>query len=218
MPSFDGRGGWIGALRGALRGGASRKRPRSWGDFYDGEVDEAYRRFHIDLHAPYLEAIRSFRPARTLEAGCGTALFSGALAEEGVRACALDLDAGVVALVRTRAPSLRCLRGDLFRLPFASSSFDVSFSQGVLEHFNPPRIRHALHEQLRVARAVVFSVPNLHYRWGEYGDEKLWSLAAWREILRDLPVVRLEAYHRATLRRNLFIPRLIMTLGVLARP
>ncbi|MBI4230504.1 MAG: class I SAM-dependent methyltransferase [Planctomycetes bacterium] len=218
MPLFDGRGGWVGALRGALRGGVSRQRLRSWGDFYDGEVDEAYRRFHLALHAPYLEAIRSFRPERTLEAGCGTAIFSEALAGAGVRACALDLDAGVVASVCARVPLMRSLRGDLFRLPFASSSFDVSFSQGVLEHFAPARIRQALHEQLRVARAVVFSVPNLHYRWGEYGDEKLWSLPAWGGILRDLPVVRLEAYHRATLRRNFFIPRPIMTLGVLVRP
>jgi ubiquinone/menaquinone biosynthesis C-methylase UbiE len=72
------------------------------------------------------------------------------------------------------------VRGDARRLPFQANSFDLVFSQGVLEHFVQPG--EVLQEEWRVLRKealIVVEVPN---KWTLYTIYKKMLMAAkrWR--------------------------------------
>lgn len=77
-----------------------------------------------------------------LEVGCGSARLSRFLARRGYRAVGMDYEPEAVSLARRRAADNRLdvalLLGDAFALPFATASFDVVLSTGLLEHFADP--------------------------------------------------------------------------------
>jgi ubiquinone/menaquinone biosynthesis C-methylase UbiE len=77
------------------------------------------------------------------------------------------------------------VEADAFSLPFPAQSFDVAFTAGFFEHFSDDEIGRLLSEQLRVARRVVFSVPNAAYPSRDFGNERLMSRAQWDALLRS---------------------------------
>jgi SAM-dependent methyltransferase len=125
---------------------------------------------HRESRRPLLKLLAGLLPedscARVLEVGCGTALDSCLLAgaHGDVAAYACDLSESAARLARANAQAmgvdLRTFAGDLTALPFEDASFDLVFSQGVLEHFTDPA--PAMREQVRVLRAegaLVVDVP-----------------------------------------------------------
>jgi hypothetical protein len=104
------------------------------------------------------------------------------------------------------------LQGDTFRLPFAAHSWDVIFSQGLLEHFDDRTIADVLLEQTRVAKTVIFSVPNKYYRYRDLGDERLMSKDKWEEIVRGFHLVTSEEYCYQRRRPNAYLLRPLMYL------
>jgi SAM-dependent methyltransferase len=92
--------------------------------------------------------------APVLDAGTGTARAALALAERGARVTGLDysremLRVGQARVSRTGS-SVRLLRGDAQRLPFADRRFDVTVSVRLLMHV--PDWRAAVAELCRVTR------------------------------------------------------------------
>jgi len=71
-----------------------------------------------------------------LDGGCGNGRFSHQAAETGAEVFGIDLGWGVhSAFEHMRGmENVHIVRGDLFRLPFAESTFDRAFSIGVLMH------------------------------------------------------------------------------------
>lgn len=95
------------------------------------------------------------------EAGCGTHNFFEELYPWPGRITALGLHDGV--RLRQRYPEVSYVQGDACALPFADGSFDIAFSNAVIEHVGS-RDRQALfvQEALRVAGRVFITTPN---RW-----------------------------------------------------
>jgi len=82
------------------------------------------------------------KSGRCLEVGCGTARLSRFLARLGYRSVGMDYEPAAIALARCRVEvdglDVTLLLGDAFSLPFATGSFDVVLSTGLLEHFADP--------------------------------------------------------------------------------
>ena len=82
--------------------------------------------------------------ASVLELGCGTGQMSLFLGVAGRRVLGVDLSMASLATAeafraRVDLPSVRLVRGNLFRPPVAEGSADVGISSGVLHHTADPR-------------------------------------------------------------------------------
>lgn len=91
---------------------------------------------------------------RVLEIGCGSAETSAAIARRsrGARNFVVDLSGQAIKLARTRNPRFHCVVADALSLPFASGQFSLSFSSGVIEHFERPIAAKMVREHCRVAK------------------------------------------------------------------
>ena len=174
---------------------------KSWSAYYEG-TDADIGKFvgELCVHRKMIQEISACRPQTALEIGCGTSRFSIFLSHLGVKVTAADSDPGVLAQARSLRAALNgkvdYLQADAFSLPFADSTFDVCFHQGLMEHFSDEQIHTMLAEQLRVAGRVVFSVPNNRYPSREFGNERLLSSRQWERILARFNVVASFNYHR----------------------
>lgn len=100
--------------------------------------------------------------------------------------------------VRNRDSNILGIVGDSLSIPFSAGkkTSTILYHQGLLEHYNPDIIRLFLSEQLRVSQRVVFSVPAKGYPFekGLLGNENLWSLDEWKEILEPFNVLKGYSY------------------------
>lgn len=98
----------------------------------------------------YLDLDRSRASGlRLLDAGCGNGTLSAALAEEGLVVSAMDFSTGVYRahqrqllssiVSEAAAGRLDYVHGDVMQPPFAPSTFDLIFSDGVLHHTRDTR-------------------------------------------------------------------------------
>jgi ubiquinone/menaquinone biosynthesis C-methylase UbiE len=126
---------------------------------------------------------------KLLEIGCGTGTTAVLLADLGYRVTGVDLVPEIINnigsrytdWIRTGKVSVQV--ADMFALPWQSQTFDVVYHQGVLEHFPDEKIEQALREQRRVAKHLVFDVPNHRYGSQPFGDERLLRPSHWRTLL-----------------------------------
>lgn len=96
-----------------------------------------------------------------LDAGCGNGFFCHWIAErcQPESVTGVDVSAPRVEIARQRYPEFAFVEGDLARLPFADSQFDVVTCIEVLEHMQDPAA--VLRELVRVARRhIVITVPD----------------------------------------------------------
>ncbi|PIU35922.1 hypothetical protein COT03_00915 [Candidatus Shapirobacteria bacterium CG07_land_8_20_14_0_80_39_18] len=103
---------------------------------------------------------------RLLEIGSGRAVDSLSLAARGAKSYVLDFSSKSLdfstRLARERGITIVPLRADARCLPFAGGSFDLIYSQGLVEHYQPPD--KLMEEQVRVVRPggyVLVDVPQL---------------------------------------------------------
>lgn len=116
------------------------------------------------------EKIPALRDARILEVGCGKGNEIVQLAKRGGACLGLDFSESAMAWMQTRLAKegmrMPLIRGDARRLPFKIASFDLVFSQGVLEHFaNPGDVLQEQRHVMRNGGIIVIEVPN---KWNVY--------------------------------------------------
>jgi SAM-dependent methyltransferase len=143
-------------------------------EFFD-EVE----RYRYQVYAPWMRRVMGFaeqRGARLLEIGCGMGSDLLQFARGGARCIGIDLTPRSVEITRHRF-ALYDLTGafmiaDGEHLPFASESFDVVYSNGVLHH--TPDTAGAISEVHRVLRCGGMAKVMLYHRN---------SLNYWMEIV-----------------------------------
>jgi|SRR3989344_21724 len=160
---------------------------KSWGDFYKEEKDFEFLVDNAKCHIPMFKSIFKENPKKLLEVGTGTGSMSVFLSYLGFEVTSLDNDKKVLEKARKHSDNfngkVKFVFGDGFKMPFKNSSYDVSFHQGLLEHFSDEEIYKLLDEQLRVSEAVVLSVPNNRYPTKDFGNERLLSKEEWDKML-----------------------------------
>jgi len=141
---------------------------------------------------PVVSCLRRVTPphGRVLEVGCGSAILPSLLAHFGYEVTALDNDERIVAFGREMADYFRSPAqvhvGDAHNLGPWHGRFDVVYSLGVVEHFDPPVTSALLAEQARCAPTVVAVVPTRHTRYAaRVTDERLYSRRAFANLVRQ---------------------------------
>jgi SAM-dependent methyltransferase len=163
-------------------------RPQQWSEFlsrvtlFDNAVRLRFLVWTLQRYVP--------RGARVLEVGCGSGTMAVLMADLGFRVTASDIDPELIDRFESKysrwfdTDQLTVRKVDMFYLPWAEKHFDLVYHQGVLEHFTDDRIVAALREQARVARFVLFDVPNHRYQAQPFGDERLLRIGQWRRLIR----------------------------------
>lgn len=154
---------------------------------------------NLFTHTDMFEELLAEQPKRILEVGLGTGSMSTFLSHLGYAVTGLD---NVPEILKYAAHNnqayggrrITFVLGDAFAMPFKDNEFDVAFHQGFFEHFSDHDIQALLDEQLRVAKAVVMSVPGKHYGKLDYGNERLMTKAEWEEILANYQVATSKEY------------------------
>jgi len=127
--------------------------------------------------------------ARLLEVGFGSGTTAVLLADLGYHVTACDIEPGLVSCVSgkysdwIRTGRMCIEQADMFDMPWEDKSFDVVYHQGVFEHFPDEQIVAALREQERVARLIVFDVPNHRCGARPFGNERLLPVRHWRRLI-----------------------------------
>jgi ubiquinone/menaquinone biosynthesis C-methylase UbiE len=133
------------------------------------EFFDSIERHRYTEYAPWMPRVMGFdkfRGARLLEIGCGMGTDLLQFARGGARCIGVDLTPRSVEIARHRF-GLYGMNGDFMladgeQLPFASESFDVVYSNGVLHH--TPDTAGAIREVHRVLRPGGVAKVMLYYR------------------------------------------------------
>jgi len=139
-----------------------------WGDRYDcpactlSQLDVTERLAVANRMVKTADRASSPHPF-ILDLGCGTGEGTSRIYAESMTVVAADLSTEMVRTAVRRFPVLRGCVADAAVLPFASESFDILQSLGVLEYIEP--YEDAVRELRRVLKpggTLVLSVPNRH--------------------------------------------------------
>lgn len=129
---------------------------------------------------------------KLLEAGSGTGVLSTYMASLDFDVTGIDIDKDILGLSRKIAKSYpsknkpKFIKKSIFELDYDDNYFDVSFSNGVLEHFNDDEIIDTLKQQMRVSKYVIFGIPTKYFNREEamYGDERYMDYTFWRDLIK----------------------------------
>ncbi len=203
-------------------GQVSPENRHCWSDFLSGVslFDNAVRlRFFIWTLQRY-----ALPGARLLEVGCGSGTTAILLADLGYHVTATDIDADLIVRLTSKysdwvrnGDCLSVRQADMFQLPWPDKTFDLVYHQGVLEHFPDNEIRVALREHARVARWVLFDVPNHRYKGHPFGDERLLPIRHWRELIRSAGMKSVDERGRDFHRWMYFLPAALFSHRALDR-
>ena len=134
--------------------------------------------FHVELMNA-VSAVMELRGARTLEVGCGVAPDSAEMQRRGAAATATDVSHKALKRAQdyavTQGVEFPVIAVDLFHLPFPDNTFDLVFSQGLLEHFTDPAA--ALRDQVRVVRPGGYVCVDVPQTWSLVTLWKRWHMA-----------------------------------------
>ena len=130
---------------------------KRWDEFWHrGELWLTLLRFT----PTYRKIVRIFnqmtlaRGAKILDVGCGSGKLASFWSQNGHDIFGLDISDQ--ALEFTRSQGVPVMKADVRRLPFNDGTFDLVYSDGLLEHFPDPEF--ILAELFRVSRNYVFTL------------------------------------------------------------
>lgn len=109
--------------------------PEFWEENWaNSQFEQAVKFCSVDPLRPLFE--KYLKPgAVMLEGGCGMGQYVAYYAAKGFRVIGLDFAERALANLSARQPALELKKGDVSDLPFPDETFDLYFSNGVVEHF-----------------------------------------------------------------------------------
>ena len=133
--------------------------------------DLEYTILGTEAHAFLFRVFPDHQEKVVLEPGCGCGKFSLALALDGCEAYLIDVDHEVVEYARRVRGALNSLLGyplpvqikvgDIHRMHFPESRFDLVFNEGVPQHWELESLRQgAIDEMTRVSKDLVMVMGN----------------------------------------------------------
>lgn len=137
---------------------------------------------------------------KLIESGSGTGVLSTYMASLGYDVTGIDIDEDILKLSKKIAKNYNSKnkpnfqKKSIFELDYKKKNFDVSFSNGVLEHFTNEQIIDTLKQQMKIAKVVIFGIPTKYFNQEEamYGDERYMSYKFWRNLINDAGGIILE--------------------------
>jgi len=166
----------------------------TWADYFPAALGAAGLCDSVRWHSTVLDLVqrRAAPGTRLIEVGCGLAAPAIYLSDKGYEVWAIDSSADLVGRAQRTAARMGSRAHfavmDLFDMGFGDGAFEVAYNHGVLEHFGDEQIGRALREMTRIARTVVVSVPTIHHRVQDYGDERLLPVRQWLRLLEPFRV------------------------------
>lgn len=103
-----------------------------------------------DWTTPVLDAAGVKAGQRILDVACGTGVLARAAAERGAQVVGLDINDGMLAVARQKAPDINWQQGNAEDMPFGDDRFDAVVSQFGLMFFEDRP--SAISEMIRVLR------------------------------------------------------------------
>jgi SAM-dependent methyltransferase len=113
------------------------------------------RRARERRHSLYRRAMAPKPDDRILDVGCGTAGLAGFEPDADIT--------GLDAANRPDYPGRRFVRGDARALPFESGSFEIAYSNSLVEHLDPADRQRFADEIRRVAGRYWIQTPNRYF-------------------------------------------------------
>ncbi len=172
----------------------------NWENFLN---DREHHNLYVSalVYMPTIKIIRRIASADDLilEAGCGSGRTAILLADMGYKVVAFDR---LLALLERISPvtsfldNIQLIAGDIGFLPFKKKTFKISYSCGVLEHFDKPDIISFLREQRQISTYVLVDVPNDRCDKQCFGDERFYTDETWRAMFKDAGLSVKKFIHR----------------------
>jgi len=116
-------------------------------------LDNFYREFFLMLESKNIESV--------LDAGCGEGITLRKFKDKGIgkKHEGIEYMEEAIEIGKKVNPDISIKKGDIYKLPFKDSTFDVVICTEVLEHLDKPKA--ALKELTRVSKKyLILSVPN----------------------------------------------------------
>jgi 2-polyprenyl-3-methyl-5-hydroxy-6-metoxy-1,4-benzoquinol methylase len=170
---------------------------KTWYEIYMEEIKAKgtinnYVTDKIKTKKALIDLIKKYSPnKKIIEAGSGTGILSTYMASLGYETTAIDIDKDILKLSQKISAYYGSKNKPIFKmnsileLNYKENQFDVSFSNGVLEHFSDVDIINTLKKQMKISKVVIFGIPTKYFDDSEamYGNERFLKLNFWREII-----------------------------------
>lgn len=179
-----------------------KKETSNWAKIYQADIDKKggnlpYILNKVNKKKKLVNLVRKYTDTNIIECGSGTAAVSIYLASLGYNVTAVDIDDDVLKLSKKLAKDyfntledknivINFEKKSIFKLGYPKESFDVAFSNGVMEHFTDEEIIEIIKQQLFVAKIAIVGIPTKYFasKEAKYGDERVLELSYWRKLIK----------------------------------
>lgn len=191
-----------------------------WYELYKIDIEEFptpddYIKYKLKYKNLFINKVIQYaKNGKVVETGCGTGLMAGYLQKQGLDVTALDLNQKVLSYAEEIASGSKIIQpckykqGDILNLPFKRNTFDVSYSNGVLEHFSDDEIIKTLEQQMNISKYVIFGIPSTYFNMNEkmLGNERSLTLDEWKNLISRAngKIVEQTSFHYYKLYRRIF--------------
>ena len=191
-----------------------------WYELYKIDIEEFdkpddYIEYKLKYKKKFINKVIQYAEnKKVIEMGCGTGLMAGYLQKLGLDVIALDLSQAVLNYACEIAKQSNIIspckyeQGDILNLKYKPNAFDVSYSNGVLEHFTDEEIIEILKQQMNISKYVIFGIPSTYFNMNEkmLGNERGLTLKEWKSLINKAggKLVEQTSFHYYKFYRRIF--------------